>query len=302
MADFVSEFWSYYIAVITLASIIGCAVLLRAYSTRRVAGEKVELHGHLWDEDLREWDHPLPNWWRWLFYVTIVFALVYLALYPGLGSYSGTFGWSSSTQHQEETASAEAQYGPIFNRFLQQDLKAVAAHPEARQMGQRLFLTYCSQCHGSDAAGARGFPNLRDNDWLYGGEPEAIKASIVNGRNGVMPPMGSALGEQGVKEMANYVLSLSGRQHDAALAAKGKGKFAVCAACHGPEGKGNPAVGAPNLTDKVWLHGGTEASIAETITKGRNGVMPAWGEKLGAAKVHLLAAYVYGLSREDQKK
>ena len=301
MADFDSEFWSYYVALITLASIIGCAVLLWSYGTKRVAGEKVELHGHMWDEDLQEWDHPLPNWWRWLFYITIVFALGYLALYPGLGSYSGVFDWSSGKQHQEEIANAEQQYGPIFNKFLQQDLKAVAAHPEARQMGQRLFLTYCSQCHGSDAGGARGFPSLRDDDWLYGGEPEAIKASIVNGRNGVMPPMGPALGEQGVKEMVNYVLSLSGRQHDAALAAKGKQKFGVCAACHGPDGKGNPALGAPNLTDKVWLYGGSEASIAETITKGRNGVMPAWGEKLGEAKAHLLAAYVYGLSKEAQK-
>lgn len=299
MADFISAFWGPYIAVITLVSVIGCAVFLKAMSIRRLApGEKAATTGHVWDEDLAEYNNPLPRWWAWLFYLTVIFALGYLAYYPGLGVFNGMGNWSSRGQYEEEMARAEATYGPIFNKYLQQDLRAVAADPEARQMGQRLFLTYCSQCHGSDARGARGFPDLTDNDWLYGGDPQTIKTTITEGRNGMMPPMIAAVGgEQGAKEVANYVLSLSGRPHDATLAAAGKEKFAVCAACHGPDGKGNQAIGAPNLTDNVWLYGGTEAAIIETITKGRNGQMPAQKDKLSEAKIHLLAAYVYGLSK-----
>lgn len=302
MADFVSDFWSYYVAILVLASVAGCAVLLWIMTTRKLApGEQVDTTGHLWDEDLSEWNNPLPNWWRWLFYLTIVFALAYLLVYPGLGAFQGKFGWSSKGEYADEVKSAEQKYGPLYDKFLQQDLKAVAANPEAKEMGQRLFLNYCSQCHGSDAQGGRGFPNLRDGDWLYGREPEAIKASILNGRNGIMPAQGEALGEQGVKEVVHYVLSLSGRPHDAQAAAAAKEKFTtICAACHGPDGKGNPAIGAPNLTDKVWLYGGSEKDIAETVTKGRAGVMPAWKDFLGDAKVHLLAAYVYGLSPSGQ--
>ena len=298
MADFISGFWSSYITIIALVSVIACGVFLKAMSTRKLAaGEKPGTTGHTWDEDLAEYNNPMPAWWMWLFYITIVFALGYLAYYPGLGSYKGAGGWSSQGQYDKEQADAEATYGPIFNKFLKEDLKAVAANPEAHQMGERLFLTYCSQCHGSDARGAKGFPNLTDNDWLYGGEPETIKTTITNGRNGVMPPMGAAIGgEQGVKEVANFVLSLSGSPHDAQLAAAGKDKFVVCAACHGPEGKGNPALGAPNLTDKTWLYGGSLATIMETITKGRNGQMPAQKDNLSEAKIHLLAAYVYSLS------
>ena len=196
---------------------------------------------------------------------------------------------------------AEAKFQPVYAGFMKQDIATVAANPEARAIGKNLFLTYCSQCHGSDAAGAKGFPNLTDHDWLYGGEPDTIKATLTDGRAGVMPALGAALGEQGTKEVANYVLSLSGRKHDAALAAAGRPKFAEnCAACHTPEGTGMHAMGAPNLTDKVWLYGGSEATIIETINKGRNGVMPAMAQTLGTtsnkdAKLHLLAAYVYGL-------
>lgn len=302
MADFVSDFWSYYVAILVLASVAGCAVLLWIMTTRKLApGEQVDTTGHLWDEDLSEWNNPLPNWWRWLFYLTIVFALAYLLVYPGLGTFQGKFGWSSKGEYDDEVRGAEQKYGPLYNKFLQQDLKAVAADPEAKEMGQRLFLNYCSQCHGSDAQGGRGFPSLRDGDWLYGGEPEAIKTSILNGRSGVMPAQGEALGEQGVKDMVHHVLSLSGRPHDVKAAAAAKEKFAtICAACHGPEGKGNPAIGAPNLTDKVWLYGGSEKDISETVTKGRAGAMPAWKGFLGEAKVHLLAAYVYGLSQPGQ--
>lgn len=297
MSDFVNGFWSWYVAVLTLVAIIACVMLLRSQSTKRPAGAP-ELHGHTWDGDLAEYNNPLPRWWMWLFYLTIVFALAYLLLYPGVGSFAGIFGWTSRGEYEAEAQKAASEYGPIFNKFAQQDLAVVATDPEARAIGQRLFLTYCAQCHGSDAGGGSGFPSLRDRDWLYGGDPETIKASIMNGRNGMMPPLGQALGEAGVKEVANYVLSLSGASHDAALAAKGKEKFAVCAGCHGPAGKGNPSIGAPNLTDNIWLFGGSEKTVMESITRGRVSQMPAHKDFLGEAKVHLLAAYVYGLSLE----
>jgi cytochrome c oxidase cbb3-type subunit 3 len=218
-----------------------------------------------------------------------------------LGGFKGNLAWSSAGQYADEVKKAEAEFGPLFAQYLAKDLKTVSADPQAKEMGSRLFLTYCAQCHGSDARGSKGFPNLTDRDWLYGGAPETIKASILEGRNGVMPPMGAAVGgDDDVKNVANYVLSLSGSAHDSIRAAQGKAKFGACAACHGPEGKGNPALGAPNLTDKTWLYGGSVDTIAETINKGRNNLMPAHKEFLGEAKVHLLAAYVWGLGGGEQ--
>jgi len=297
MSDFVSGFWGWYVGVLTLVAIVACVALLRSQKAGPAVGAP-QLHGHTWDEDLAEYNNPLPRWWMWLFYLTIAFALVYLVLYPGLGSFAGVYGWTSRGEHQAEAQQAESQYGPIVNKFAQQDLAVLADNPEARAIGGRLFLVYCSQCHGSDAGGGFGFPNLRDKDWLYGGDPETIKASIMNGRGGLMPPLGGALGEAGVKEVAHYVLSLSGASHDPALAARGKEKFTVCAACHGPDGKGNQTIGAPNLTDNIWLFGGSEKTVMETIIKGRISQMPAHKDLLGEAKVHLLAAYVYSLSLE----
>ena len=304
MSDFVHEAWSIYIAVITVVSIIACAVLLKSLSTRRVVkGEQVGTTGHKWDEDLEEWNNPLPRWWIWLFYITIVFSLIYLVLYPGLGSYKGYYGWSSTGQYQEEQKRAAATFGPVFERYMKQDIQTVAADPAAREIGQRLFLNYCAQCHGSDAGGSRGFPSLRYNIWLYGGEPENIRASIAEGRRGTMPPMGAAIGgDESVRDVAQYVLKISGRTHDSIRAFRGEAKFkTVCAACHGPEGKGNPQIGAPNLTDEVWLHGGSEQFIIETITKGRSSMMPTHKDFLDEGKIHLLTAYVYGLSRSGQK-
>ena len=302
MSDFFNEYWSLFIAGVTVASLIWITWFVRGQTTRKLEpGKKAEVIEKAWDGNLQELNNPLPRWWLTLFYLTILFAVVYLVLYPGLGSYKGYLGWSSRGQLQEEQDLAAKKYGPIFNKYLKQDLKEVAANPEARATGKHLFLTYCSQCHGSDAGGANGFPNLTDNDWLYGGDPETIKTTISNGRAGVMPAWGPALGEQGVKDVANYVLSLSGRKHDAKLAAAGKDKFATfCVACHMPDGKGMQALGAPNLTDNIWLYGGSEDAIIETITKGRNGHMPDQLEKLGEAKVHLLAAYVFGLSQEKK--
>ena len=303
MSDFTSDAWSLYIGLITLVSIIACAVLLKALSTRRVGkGEQVGTTGHTWDEDLAELNNPLPRWWMWLFYITIVFSLAYLILYPGLGAFGGYLGWSSSGQYADEVKRADAKYGPIFAQYLAQDIKQVAADAEARAIGQKLFLNYCAQCHGSDAGGGKGFPNLRDGAWLYGGEPADIKMSIAEGRTGLMPPQGPVVGgDEGAKDVAHYVLSLSGRTHDSLRAFRGKAKFqTICFACHGADGKGNKQLGAPNLTDNIWLHGGSEAAIIETILKGRKGEMPAHKHILDEAKIHLLAAYVYGLSQQPQ--
>jgi len=298
VSDFTSDFWSVYIAVITIVSIAACAILLKVMTTQRLSpGKKAELVGHVWDENLEEYNNPLPRWWMWLFYITIVFSLAYLVLYPGLGTFSGIKKWTSTGQYEGEQAHAKQQFEPIYEKYAAMDIKAVAADPAAREIGQRLFLNHCAQCHASDARGGQGFPNLTDNDWLYGGEPDQIKASIMNGRQGVMPPFGAVLGEQGVQDVAHYVMSLSGLTHDSLRSSRGAPLFqANCVACHGPEGKGNTAIGAPNLTDKTWLYGGGESAIMKTVTNGRSGKMPAWGEFLGESKAHLLASYVYGLS------
>ena len=307
MSDFTGGFWSIFIGVVSLVSVVACAVFLKIQSAKRpalAAGEQADLKDHVWDGDLQEFNNPLPRWWMWMFYITIVFSIGYLIYYPGLGSFSGTSGWTSTGQYQDEVAQAQAEYGPMFDRYLKTGIVELAKDPKANAIGQRLFLAYCSQCHGSDAGGGMHFPDLRDKDWLYGGDPDTIKATIMNGRNGVMPALGAALGgPEAVKAMANYVRSLSGLKHDAKLAQEAAPKFAVCAACHGPEGKGGRAVGAPNLTDKVWLYGSSEETIIATITNGRGSntlspgqsAMPAHKDTLGEAKVHLLAAYVYSL-------
>jgi cytochrome c oxidase cbb3-type subunit 3 len=301
MSDFINEFWSYYVAAITIAGIAGCGILLWSQSRFKVKldenGKPLATTGHVWDEDLTELNTPMPRWWMGLFWLTIIFAAVYLALYPGLGSYAGKLGWKSTDEYRQELKKADAEYGPLFAKYASQDMKVVAADPQAHAIGERLFLTYCAQCHGSDARGNKGFPNLTDNDWLYGGTPETIKETILNGRHGQMPPMAAALGsDSDVENVAHYVRSLSGLTADPVKVAFGKPKFAACAACHGADAHGNQMIGAPNLADKTWLYGGSADTIMETIRKGRNNTMPAWGEFLGEQKVHVLAAYVWSLS------
>ncbi len=291
---------SWFITIVSLANIIGCYVLIK-WSSKPLPGEAAQgqVTGHTWDEDLQEFNNPMPRWWLWLFYITMIFALIYAALYPAMGNFKGSLGWSQKQEYEQEISDAAKTYGPIFAAYSKQAIPDLAKNPKAVQAGQRLFLNYCSTCHGSDARGAAGFPNLRDSDWLYGGTPEAIKTSIMNGRNGIMPPMGAALGADGVKTVVAYVLSLSRAGQDAAVVEQGKLKFqTLCAACHQPDGKGSHAIGAPNLTDDVWLHGRSPGAITQTVTQGRTGVMPAHGEFLGEDKVHLLAAYVYSLSNK----
>ncbi len=321
-----SSFWSIWITVLTLGTLVGCYLLLRWCLKNFTGVKEGESMGHSFD-GIEELNNPLPKWWSTFFLLTIIWGFGYLLVYPGLGNWEGLFGWKSSNQgiltleeskaqtiaakkankivqYDREVAAADAKFGPIFKAYAARSIEDLATDSKALKVGQRLFLQNCSQCHGSDARGTTGFPNLTDDDWLYGGSPETIKETIMHGRkaNGMMAWKTALGGEQGVKEVAAYVLSLSGREVDPALAEAGKSRFAMCAACHGPEGKGSLAMGiplgAPNLTDNIWLYGGSERTVQESIRNGRAGVMPAWDNILGEEKVHLIAAYVYSLSHK----
>ena len=296
MSDFFSSGWSIYIVVVTVVGLIACLALLIIAARRRVmAGDNTT--GHVWDEDLRELNNPLPRWWMWLFVLTIVFAGAYLALYPGLDSAAGSLKWSSAGQHQDEQAKARDLTAPLFARFAAMPVPNLARNPQAMAVGERLFANNCAACHGADAKGSKGFPNLTDTDWLWGGSPERIQETITQGRQGMMPPIAAAVGSpEDVRNVAQYVLSLSGSAHNSIAAEFGRPKFAVCAACHGVNGKGNPAMGAPNLADKTWLHGWGEETIVAMVTKGKTNVMPAHGERLTPEQIHVLTAYVWGLS------
>jgi len=298
MSDFTSNFWTWFIALPTIIGIAALFWLNRWMTTPKKDQTAVpKTMGHVWDENLAEYNNPLPRWWLNMFYITLVFAIGYLALYPGLGTWTGLLNWTSRGQYESEIARANAAYGPLYEKYSREQLTALAKDPEAMKTGERLFVTYCTTCHGSDARGATGFPNLRDSEWLYGGDPDTIKTTIMNGRAGVMPAWGAALGKEGVFDVAEYVISLSGRRVNENAAERGKVKFQqMCVACHGADGKGNRQLGAPDLTNDSWLYGGSQRVIMETIDKGRQGNMPAHAEFLGEAKVHLLAAYVYSLS------
>lgn len=297
MSDFVNSGWSVFITLMTLIGLIWCLWVLLSQRKVKVsmrADGSVADTGHTWDGDLRELNNPLPRWWVWMFLLGLVFSAIYLYLYPGLGSHPGRLGYTTEKAHAESVAEANAALKPIYARYMAMDVKDVARDPEARRIGARLFLNHCAQCHGSDGGGSKGFPNLTDNDWLYGGEPETIRTSILKGRAGVMPAF-TQLDSGAISDVANYVRSMSGLATDSIKVARGKNVFAEnCAACHGADGKGNTAMGAPNLTDKVWLYGSSEAVITETVSKGRQNMMPAHEEILTPEKVQLLAAYVWG--------
>lgn len=325
-----TTFWSLWISIITIGTLVGCAVLLFWCLKDKMGVEEGEDMGHEYD-GIRELNNPLPKWWTYLFIGTFIFAAIYLTLYPGLGNFKGLLGWQSSDQsvrsveeskasiaaaqqnkqldqYAKELDDAEVHFGEAFKKLAYVDgstalrpIPDIAADNEAVKVGQRLFLQNCSQCHGSDARGQKGFPNLTDDAWLYGGEPQAIVTTVMQGRIGQMPAWKDALGEQGVKEVVSYTLSLSGRSVNAREAEAGKARFVVCAACHGTDGKGNPAVGAPDLTDQDWLFGGSRAEVMETVMNGRSGVMPAWHDILGEDKVQLVSAYVWSLSKSNDK-
>ena len=307
MSDFTSGFWNIFIVGITFLSIVACGVLLWMQSRIRVkpGGKGADTTGHVWDGDLEEYNNPLPKWWMNLFWITLVFSVVYLVLYPGMGTFPGVLGWTQVGQYEKERAEADARVKPLYAKYAAMPLPAVAADPQGRGMGERIFLNNCAQCHGSDAGGAKGFPNLRDGDWLYGGSAEKIVQTITNGRMGVMPPQGAALGDEGVRNVVAYVRSLSGLTADPLKAQLGREKFLVCSACHGADGKGNQALGAPNLTDGIWLYGSSEAAITEMVMKGRNMnasegtlAMPSFKDVLGPERIHLVSAYVWSLSNQ----
>ncbi len=299
MSDFTNSFWPLFITVITVGGILGCALLLWRTSKTKVSSSGDGTSGHVWDEDIREMNNPLPGWWVGLFVITIVFGFAYLFAYPGLGTFAGKLGWSQAKQYEQEVAAANKALAPIYAEFTGVATESLAKNPKAVAIGERLFMNNCSQCHGSDARGSRGFPNLTDADWLYGGSPENIEHTLINGRIGMMPPMAAAVGsEEDVKNVAHYVLSLSNSQHDATRATAGKEKFAICAACHGADGKGNPAVGAPNLTDNIWLHGAGEEAIIKRIHEGKTNQMPAWASKFTPEQIKVLTAYVWGFSNK----
>ncbi|MDR9826837.1 cytochrome-c oxidase, cbb3-type subunit III [Vibrio sp. FNV 38] len=324
-----TTFWSLWIIIITIGTLIGCAAILFWCQKDKMGVEEGEDMGHEYD-GIRELNNPLPKWWFYLFVSTFVFAAVYLALYPGLGNFKGLLGWQSSdqtvksieeskasiarsqaqkqlVQYAKELDDADRYFGEKFSQLANltdgsglKPLEQIAMDPDALKVGQALFLQNCSQCHGSDARGQKGFPNLTDDAWLYGGEPQAIVTTLMDGRIGQMPAWKEVLGEEGVQEVVSYTLSLSGRSVNAKEAEAGKARFVVCAACHGTDGKGNPAVGAPDLTDQIWLFGGSRAEVTETVLNGRSGVMPAWKDILGEEKVQLVAAYVWSLSNNDK--
>lgn len=300
MSDFISQGWSIYIAVATIGGLLACLILLIVAARRKVVAND-NTTGHVWDEDLRELNNPLPRWWMGLFVGTVVFSLIYLALYPGLGSAQGRLGWSSSGQHDADRQAARAKSAPLYARFTGMPAQALAREPQAMAIGQRLFINNCATCHGSDARGSKGFPDLTDGDWLHGGSPEKIEETITQGRVGTMPPMAAAVGnEEDVRKVANYVLSLSNSPHNRIAAQLGRQSFQVCAACHGADGHGNQAIGAPNLTDGVWLHGWGEEAVMNMVQHGKTNVMPAQGGRLSAEQIHVLAAYVWQLSHPTE--
>jgi cytochrome c oxidase cbb3-type subunit 3 len=288
--------WGWYVALLVLVNVVGAVWLLFATSRRQPQEESTT--GHVWDEDLREYNNALPRWWLGLFVLTVAFTAGYLVFYPGFGASAGTLGWTSTQEVKADLDANARRLETVFAKFRDKPIEELQRDPQALTFGRNVFANNCAVCHGSDARGAKGYPNLTDDDWLYGGAPEQVLTTILNGRGGVMPPLGAALGAQGVKEVANYVLSLSGAKFDPALAAAGKARFTtICAACHGVDGKGNIALGAPNLTDGIWLYGGTLEDVIATVTNGRSGKMPAWGPILGNDRARLVEAWVLSQSK-----
>ena len=297
MSDFIHDGWAWFVAGITVAGLLFCAFILMVASKRKVMASD-NTTGHVWDEDLRELNNPLPRWWMWLFIITVVFSVVYLALYPGLGSTPGVLKWTSTGQWQTEQDKAHAAMAPVYAKYTAMPAADLAKDAKAMGIGERLFVNHCAQCHGSDARGSKGFPNLTDGDWLGGTGADYIAKTITAGRTGMMPPMAAAVGSaDDLKNVSHYVLSLSGSAHNNVAAELGKAKFTACAACHGADGKGNQALGAPNLTDKIWLHGWGEQAVTAMVVNGKQNVMPAFEQRLSPEQIHVLAAYVWNLSQ-----
>lgn len=297
MSDFTSDFWSYWITIIVIGGIIWLLLLLFSAGFKKVKSGDDGSTGHIWDENLREMNNPLPMWWVGLFLITVVFAFAYLYLYPGLGTYPGAKGWTSITQYEADKAASLKQSAPVYATFQGKSVEELAQDPQAMDIASRLFGNNCALCHGADARGSKGFPNLTDKDWLWGGDPETIVETITHGRQGIMTPQHEVVGTpEDVRNLANYVLSLSGSPHDTVRAQLGKPNFVVCAACHGSDGKGSTTVGAPNLTDNIWLHGFGEDFVMAMINEGKMNEMPEQGSRYDETQIKMLAGYVWGFS------
>lgn len=305
MSDFDSGFWSYYIASIALVGIIWCIWLLMSQRKYLVNSKEEEVGdtGHVWDGDLRELNNPIPRWWIIMYLLFCGFGLGYLVLFPGLGGFPGLLNYTTAQEIQQAQERHVESVRPLYAKFDKMTIEQIAANPEAQQIGQRLFLNNCSQCHGSDAKGSPSFPNLSDGDSLYGRSPEAIQQTITNGRNGIMPSFAGVIDPATATDIAQYVRSMSGLAHNQLAAIKGQRAYMTnCVACHGADGKGNQALGAPNLTDGVWLYGSSENRIVEAILKGRNNIMPAQGQILTPEQIRMLTAWVWGLSNNQPQK
>ncbi len=291
-----ASFWSMWIIILTTITIVGITWILFANRKGEQQPEE-KTTGHEYD-GIEEYDNPLPAWWFYMFVLTIVWGIGYLVIYPGMGNFPGLLGWTQLGQHSNEVAVADEKYRAMRDRYMALPIEEIASDPAVRKMGMRMFGNNCAQCHGGDAKGSFGFPNLTDADWIYGGDPATIKATLVNGRQAVMPAWGSILGDKGIDEVTQYVISLNGRDADAQKVAAGEKHFQTyCVACHGADAGGNPALGAPNLANGIWLYGGTQEQIAHTLRAGRNGQMPSFKDTLSEDKIHILTAYVYGLNK-----
>ena len=295
-------FWGWFVAAGTIAFVLWCAYLISWAGKQGPHDTKDEdLVGHRWDGDIEEWNNPAPKWWLYLYFGTIIWAIGYMIVYPGIGAFEGAMGWSQQGQYEEEMQAAADRYEPIYARFAEMDFDVLSQDPEAQQLGKSLFASYCTTCHGSDARGATGYPNLTDHDWIWGDTEASITTTIRQGRNSIMPSLSAALGgDTGIDNMVNYVRSLSGLVEADAAAMTSQPMFvALCSACHLPTGTGNQALGGLNLTDDTWLYGSSEEVVRATIVNGRNGVMPAHGELLGDKRTKILAAYISSLSAAE---
>jgi len=301
-----SAYWHWFVVIVTLgftAAMVWLFVATGRAKVNQPSSDDEETTGHVWDEDLREYNNPMPRWWLWLFYGTVILSLLYLVLYPGLGRYDGTLGWTQEKQYEEQMAQAAEAFRAEFAELADQPLEQLVDNDKALRVGRNIYAHNCSTCHGSDARGAEGYPNLTDDHWIWGGSPQRVLGSIQNGRQAVMPPFGDVLGEQGVTRTAVYVQQLAGKSVDRSMAAAGEKLYQQnCAACHGPNGSGNVQLGAPKLTTGVYTYGGDLDTLRETISNGRNGVMPAQMDLLGEIRTRLLTAYVLSLSQQDDEQ
>lgn len=299
-----SPAWSLFVIALVALNIFGCLWLIWWTGKRRPGDPAPTQTSHVWDGDITEYNQPMPRWWIIMFYATIAFGIAYLAWYPGLGSFKGYGHWTSQGEQAADKAVQDAKVDATLAPYAGKPLPALAADPRALKLGASIFANNCATCHGSSGRGAIGYPNLSDKIWHWGGEPEQILQTVLDGRNAVMPAWGPVLKGMGGEHAQDYVIAYVrslGEGNKAGsgdyMAAQGKALYeGVCVACHGVDGKGNQALGAPDLTDDYWLYGDSNDSLNQTLAEGRKGMMPAHRQLLGETRSRLAAAYVWSLS------